>query len=92
MVAEDTQPAPIIEFLRDVVARRLRLQPQRMAGEVDRLAALRVVWMMKLRGERRERVLRIARQSRCRIEFRVFQVGASITVPQTSQVRWAMLE
>jgi hypothetical protein len=48
--------------------------------------------MMKLGGKRGQRIAGILRQGRRRIELGVFQVGAAMTVPQTLQVRCAMLE
>ncbi len=91
-MAEHAQPAPVGQFLLDVVRRGLGLQSQGMTGEVDQLAAAAVVWMMEFRGVRCQGILCIVREGRCCIEFRMFQAGAAITVPQTPQVRWATLE
>jgi hypothetical protein len=47
---------------------------------------------VKFRRIRSERIVRVQRQRGSRIEFRMFQVGAAITVPQTLQVRWSRFE
>ncbi len=63
-----------------------------MTCEVDLLAAGGIVGMMELGGVRSQGVLGVVRESRRRIEFRMFQIGAAITVPQTLQVLCATLE
>ena len=92
VMAEDAQAPPIRQFLVYISGRRPWLQAQRMTAEVHDFAPPRVVRMMKLRGQRRQRVPSVERQCGRRIEFGMFQGGAAITVPQRLQVRRSTLE
>jgi hypothetical protein len=91
VVTEHSQTPPVGEFLFDEAGTGPGLQPQRVARQIRELAAVGIERLMKLGGERRERIVRIQREGGRGVEFRVFQAGAAMSAPQTLQVRCSTL-
>ena len=91
VVTEHSQTPPVGEFLFDEVGTGPGLQPQRVTREIRKPAAVGIERLMKLRGERRERIVRIQCEGGRGVELGVFQAGAAMSVPQTLQVRCSTL-
>ena len=102
MVAENAEPLPVGKLLRDIALSRLRLQPERMAAQIDQLAARGVARMMEFRGEGGQRVAGVQVRGAGRVEIAGGRqssldrcgssAGRSSTAPHSRQVRCSRLE
>jgi hypothetical protein len=53
------EPSPIVQFLRDIPSRRLRLKPERMPAQVNALFTVPRLGAMKTLAETRKRIAAI---------------------------------
>lgn len=92
VMSQDTEAAPIGQLLADHFGSGFRLQAQRMAAKVPKLATRGVMRMVKLLRETGERIGRVQGRSLGAMTRLYGQEGACMMVPHTLHVRCCRLE